>query len=80
MFFESVPVSENEMADCFANFFNNKVRKLVENVMIDQNVYNGTQKLVTQNADFMTRDNVYECIKLLCVNIIVTPLLHFFSD
>ena len=56
MYFESVPVSENNVADCFADFFDCKVKKLVESVTIDQNVYNGARKLVIQNADFITRD------------------------
>ena len=51
MYFESVPVSENNVADCFADFFDCKVKKLVESVTIDQNVYNGARKLVIQNSD-----------------------------
>ena len=54
----SVPVYDNDVADCFAEFFDSKVKKLVQSVMIDQNVYNGARKLVTQDADFMTRDRL----------------------
>ena len=59
MYYGSVPVSENYIAGCFADFFDVKVKKLVENVTVDQNVQNGTQKTVMGDADFMTRDRVY---------------------
>ena len=52
-----------KVADFFANFFDEKVKKLVEKTSVDQNVQNGTQKIVAEEFDFMTRDRVYECIK-----------------
>ena len=46
MCFESVPVSENDVADCFADFFDSKVKKLEESGTIDQNVYNCARKIL----------------------------------
>ena len=65
MLYGSVPVSGNKIADSFANFFDKKVKKLVENVTIEQNVQNGTQQPIMGAGDFMTRDRVCECIKQL---------------
>ena len=41
------------------------MKKLVENVRVDQNVQNGKQKPVIGDGEFMTRDRVLECIKQL---------------
>ena len=38
------------------------MKKLVENITLDQNVKNGIQKPIMGDVDFMTRDRVYECI------------------
>ena len=68
MLFNGVPVSGNKIADCFADFFNEEVKNLVKNVGVDEQVENGTQKLVSDEVDFMTRDKVYECIIVTCKN------------
>ena len=65
MLFNGVPVSGNKIADCFADFFDEKVKNLVKNVGVDKLVENGTQKLVSDEVGFMTRDRVYECLKQL---------------
>ena len=41
--FNGVPVSGNKIADCFADFFDEKVKNLVKNVGVDELVENGTQ-------------------------------------
>ena len=51
MCYEGIPVSGNKVADCFANFFEEKVKRLVENVTIDPNVQNGTQKPIMGSGD-----------------------------
>ena len=58
-------VSGNKAANCFADFFEEKVKRLVESVTIDPNVQNSVQKTVMGGGDFMTRDRVFECIKQL---------------
>ena len=40
MTFNGTPVSGNEIADCFANFFDEKVKNLVRNVGVDESVEN----------------------------------------
>ena len=65
MLFNGVPVPGNKIADCFADFFDEKVKHLVRSVGVDELVENGTQKLVTDDADFMTIDRVYD-INAMC--------------
>ena len=65
MTYGGVPVSGNKIADSFADFFDDKVKKLVESVQIEQNVFNGNQRPLMGDGDFMTRDWVYECMKQL---------------
>ena len=43
MFLGDIPVSGNKIADCFADFFDEKVKNLVKNVGINELVENGTQ-------------------------------------
>ena len=65
MYYEGGAISGDKVADTFANFFEDKVKKLVEKVTIDPNVENGKQRNQMGDGDFMTRDRVYECIKQL---------------
>ena len=65
MFLKGVAVSGDKIADSFAEFFDEKVKNLVEKTRVDPGVHNGTQKLESGDFDFMTRDNVYKCIKQL---------------
>ena len=44
MKFNNVEILENERADCFADFFEKKFKDIVQNVIVDQSVYNGTTK------------------------------------
>ena len=60
MSYRGVPVSSDGVADCFANFFDEKVKGLVQGITIDAEVQNGNQKPVMGDMNFMTRDRVYE--------------------
>ena len=65
MLYGGIPVSGNKVAECFANYFDEKVKNLVKKTKVDQNVQNGIQNQLMGDDDFMTRDRVYECIKQL---------------
>ena len=39
MYHNDKKVPENEIADCFATYFEGKVDKIVKNARVDQNVY-----------------------------------------
>ena len=42
---EGVNVKPEDLSDCFANFFDNKVKKIVETCKVDENVYNSRRKV-----------------------------------
>ena len=44
-------VAGNEVAEAFAQFFEKKVKNIVNSSQIDENVYNGRQKMVTTGGD-----------------------------
>ena len=41
MFFGNVQVNREELPDVFADFFENKVKNIVENIQVDDTCYNG---------------------------------------
>ena len=59
------PIAPHETANAFAKFFNDKTTSHVNNTAVSQTVYNGTNKLIVQNRNFMTRNDVKECITSL---------------
>ena len=65
MSFDQKEVAENEISDCFAEFFDKKVRGIVESVKVDAGVYNGRQKILANDCMFMSGDKIIECIKSL---------------
>ena len=65
MSFGGVSVAGNEVAEAFAQFFENKVKKIVNSSQIDENVYNGRQKMATISGDLMTATDILECINQL---------------
>ena len=66
--FESDEEILNEcLADRFAAFFDNKIKKVLGDTKIDENVYNGTQKVNAENSFFMDRDSIEECIRSLSI-------------
>ena len=38
----------------------------MKNARVDQNVYNGTRKLVVADSDFMSPLEIIECVNLFC--------------
>ena len=58
-------VAGNEVAEAFAQFFEKKVKNIVDSSQIDENVYNGRQKMVTTGGDFMTTTDILECVNQL---------------
>ena len=46
----------------FAKFFDDKVKNIVETAMVDENIYNGVQKVQANNKMFMDEQSVRECI------------------
>ena len=63
MTLEGRAVCEHERSDCFANFFENKVKQITEETLIDPGVYNGIRKIFASNEMFMSVMEVEKCIK-----------------
>ena len=55
MNFNGMVVAENNVAETFAKFFDEKVSNIVSGSVIDQNVYNGRSKMASVNTNFMFR-------------------------
>ena len=61
-----IPVAAGDVANSFARYFYSKVINNVTNARIDSNgVYNGKCKIIVQNSNFMTRNDVKECMSVL---------------
>ena len=64
MSFNGVVVAGYKVAEAFAQFCEDKARKIVNSSQIDHNVYNGRMKMATFDSNFMTATNICECINL----------------
>ena len=65
MYLNDERVLDGGVADCFANFFEDKVDKIVNTAIIDPNVYNGKTKLAASESNFMSETDIIECVKQL---------------
>ena len=60
-----IAVAPCDIANSFAKHFSSKVRSFVSSSKLDDNVYNGKNKLMVLNRNFMQKSDVKECIKSL---------------
>ena len=58
-------VAVNEVANSFAKHFSDKVKSFVRTSNVDANVYNGRNKLIVVNRNFMKKLDVKECLNSL---------------
>ena len=65
MFLNNNPINETNLPDKFASFFQNKVQTIVREQTINEIVYNGTQKMITENSNFMRENDVLVAMKSL---------------
>ena len=65
MYENGVLINQYDCADIFASFFDNKIRSIVEQVNIDENIYNGTRKVFSQEEMFMDPLSVKQCMLTL---------------
>ena len=70
MTFGNKIINEHERSDCFASFFEEKVRTITESVVIDPNVFNGSRKIHAGDLMFMGPGEVLSCMKSLKCKII----------
>ena len=58
-------VHQDEVANAFASYFDNKIKNVLEEVTIDENVYNGRKLVDTSDKFFMTEPEILQCMKTL---------------
>ena len=56
-------IDEHDRSSFFATFFNDKIKSITDNTIVDNQVYNGDRKLEAQNLDFMSMAEVELAIK-----------------
>ena len=65
MSLENIEIQNIDLPDVFAQFFENKVNKIVNDQQISDSVYNGKRKIWTVDHHFMSIDNILEAVKSL---------------
>jgi hypothetical protein len=63
LFENNQKLNKIEHATAFANFFSNKVNSIINQTVIEPNVYNGKKKVNAENKFFMTSTDIKECLK-----------------
>ena len=63
IYFDNIEINPANQAQAFADFFQTKVTKIVDETNVNSNVYNGIQKVVAQSENFMSMSSIEECIK-----------------
>ena len=62
LFCNNISVKEINQANCFAHHFFNKVDAIKNSLVINDQVYNGKNKLIVCDRFFMNQNDVKECI------------------
>ena len=62
MFCNNISVNENDQANCFANYFFEKVNSIKNSLVVNDQVYNGKNKLIVGDRFFMNQNDVKECL------------------
>ena len=68
---DGVSIASNKGVESFAQFFQEKVSKIVRNAEIDPNVYNGHTKMATVDCGFMTAIDIYKCVNQLKISLLI---------
>ena len=67
MYRNEIEIPANDVPEAFARFFNEKISKIVQEILIDPNVYNGKKKINSQNHNFMSAPDVVTAVKSLSI-------------
>ena len=62
LFKSNEQISPAEVPESFAKFFDDKIKHVLEETMVDDTVYNGVKKVNAESKFFMTPSLVRECI------------------
>ena len=61
MYLNNIKIPNTILAQKFADFFENKVKTIISEVEISEDVYNGKRKIFSQNEMFMNTHNIKKC-------------------
>ena len=61
MYLNNIKIPNTILAQKFADFFENKVKTIIWEVEISEDVYNGKRKIFSQNEMFMNTHNIKKC-------------------
>ena len=67
-------ITGDKISECFAEFFDKKVRGIVESIKVEPGVHNGRRKIHAEDWMFMDSERIKECVKSLCV--LKSPILN----
>ena len=59
----NLDIGEHERSSSFASYFEQKIKSITDSTIIDDNVYNGAQKMMVEDSMFMSTREVEACIK-----------------
>ena len=62
MTLNGLTVTGHERSECFAHFFEQKVKSITENTHVNHGVFNGVRKIVADDQMFMSRPKIMNCI------------------
>ena len=60
-----IEIASSDLPDIFADFFKNKVNNIVQEQVINNDVYNGVRKLYCAESHFMSIENILEAVNTL---------------
>jgi hypothetical protein len=64
-----VEINQSDASDAFATHFDMKIQNTLNSVSIQANVYNGTRRILSENKNFMTSEEIMDCLtSLKCKN------------
>ena len=59
------PIATHDVPNAFASFFSTKITTHLNNSTVSATVYNGKNKIIVQNRNFMNKTDVQECLESL---------------
>jgi hypothetical protein len=65
LFRDGLEIEESSISDEYASFFDQKIKGLVNPVIVDDHVFNGNQKAVSHNKMFMDLKSIKDCLLTL---------------
>jgi hypothetical protein len=67
MFESGGEIPTDQLADKFGAYFDSKIRNVLRDTGVDEEVYNGARKVNAENLFYMDIDSIRECIKSLSI-------------